>query len=152
MSKWIAILLKIGTLISTAGFIGSMLIQVYARFFMSSAPSWTEEASRFFFLYAMGFASGLAFKDSYYVHLDVFYDKMKDSHKRLLDISIPIAVIVLFLILGIYAIEYVILGIPEGSPSLGMSMSIAFTSIVIMSFSISFFAFHELKTLLKKKL
>lgn len=152
MSKLIAIILKSGTLISTAGFIGSMLIQVYARFFMSSAPSWTEEASRFFFLYAMGFASGLAFKDGYYVHLDVFYDKMKDSQKRLLDISIPIAVMVLFLILGIYAIEYIILGIPEGSPSLGMSMSIAFTSLLVMSLSVSFFAFHELKSILKKKL
>lgn len=152
MSKLITNLLRIGTLISTAGFVGAMLIQVYARFFMSSAPSWTEEASRFFFLYAMGFASGLAFKDGYYVHLDVFYNKMKNSHKRLLDISIPIGVIILFLILGIYAIEYVILGIPEGSPSLGMSMSIAFTSIVIMSVSVSVFAFYELKTVLKEKL
>ena len=152
MSKQIAFILKIGTLVSTAGFVGSMLIQVYARFFMSSAPSWTEESSRFFFLYAMGFASGLAMRDGYYVHLDVFYAKMKDSHKRLLDISIPIMVMILFLILGTYAVQYVILGIPEGSPSLGMSMSIAFTSLIVMSLSVSVFAFYELKTILKKKL
>ena len=61
-------------------------------------------------------------------------------------------VMILFLILGTYAVQYVILGIPEGSPSLGMSMSIAFTSLIVMSLSVSVFAFYELKTILKKKL
>ena len=96
----IALLLKFGTLISAAGFIGSTLIQIYARFFMESAPSWTEEAARFFFIYAMSFAAGLAMKDKYYVHLDLVYDKLKENQKKVLDLNISIIVFMMFLIMS----------------------------------------------------
>ena len=143
-------ILKAGTLISTIGFVGSTLIQIYARFFLASAPSWTEESARFFFVYAMSFAAGLAMKDNYFVHLDVLYSKMKEKYKRTVDIVISFSVLTLFGILGVFGVQYVILGIPESSPSLGLPMSIAFGSIVLMSQSIGFYAFYELKTNLKK--
>ena len=73
MAKLINRSLKYGTLICTYAFIASVLIQIYARFFMESAPSWTEEASRLFFVYAIAFASGLAYRDGYYVALDFFF-------------------------------------------------------------------------------
>jgi len=60
MLKTLNKLLSLGTLLSTIGFIGSTVIQIFARFFLASAPSWTEEASRLFFIYAMSFAAGLA--------------------------------------------------------------------------------------------
>lgn len=60
--KFIAKILKFGTLFSTLGFIVSTLIQVYARFFMESAPPWTEEAARVFFIHAVSFAAGLAMR------------------------------------------------------------------------------------------
>lgn len=144
-------ILKAGTLLSTLGFIGSTLIQIYARFFMSSAPSWTEEASRFFFVYAMSFAAGLALKDNYYVYLDVLYAKMKPSYQKVVDAVVPIATIVLFLVLGIYAVQYVVLGLPEKSPSLGFPMALAFISMVVMSLSIVVYAVYELKSSLNKK-
>lgn len=143
-------ILKAGTLISTIGFVGSTLIQIYARFFLASAPSWTEESARFFFVYAMSFAAGLAMKDNYFVHLDVLYSKMKEKYQRTVDIVISFSVLTLFGILGVFGVQYVILGIPESSPSLGLPMSIAFGSIVLMSQSIGFYAFYELKTNLKK--
>jgi len=148
----IALLLKFGTLISAAGFIGSTLIQIYARFFMESAPSWTEEAARFFFIYAMSFAAGLAMKDKYYVHLDLVYDKLKENQKKVLDLNISIIVFMMFLIMSIFSIEFIVLGIPENSPSLGISMSIAFASVLVMALSIGVFAFFDMLKNLKKLL
>lgn len=142
--------MKIGTLVSTGGFIGSTLIQIYARFLMESAPSWTEEAARFFFIYAMGFAAGLAMIGNYYVHLDLVYNKLKENHKRILDLSISITVFVMFLIMAIYSIEFVVLGIPEKSPSLQLTMSIAFASVLVMALSIVSFAFFDVMKKLKK--
>ncbi|MEQ9286322.1 MAG: TRAP transporter small permease subunit [Cyclobacteriaceae bacterium] len=151
MKQLIEKILKAGTLLSTFGFIGSTLIQIYARFFMDSAPSWTEEASRFFFVYAMSFAAGLALKDNYYVYLDVLYAKLKSPARRLVDISVHLTTIALFMVLGIYAIQYVVLGIPEKSPSLGFPMAVAFVSMVVMSLSIVIYAVYELKSSLNKK-
>lgn len=149
MKRVIEQMLNIGTLISTAGFVGATLIQIYARAFLESAPSWTEEASRIFFIYAMSFAAGLAMKGNYYVYLDLFYAKMGTYYKRLVDIVVLLAVIILFVIMGVYAVQYMKLGIMERSPSLGIPMIIPFTSIFLMSFFICLYAFYELKSKIK---
>ncbi|MEO0331248.1 MAG: TRAP transporter small permease subunit, partial [Bacteroidota bacterium] len=86
-AQFITYLLRLGTLLSTAGFIASTLIQICARFFMESAPSWTEEVARFFFVYAMSFAAGIALKDRYYVHLDVLYNRLNDKQKKRLELG-----------------------------------------------------------------
>ena len=131
--KRISWFLKYGTLVSSLGFIGATLIQIYARFFMDSAPSWTEEAARFFFIYAMCFAAGLAMKDGSYVHFDVLYNKMKKGQQRILDIIISVFTL-----------------LPEQSPSLDVSMAFAFGSMAIMGLFVSFFAFVDILTKMKR--
>ena len=148
--KRISWFLKYGTLVSSLGFIGATLIQIYARFFMDSAPSWTEEAARFFFIYAMCFAAGLAMKDGSYVHFDVLYNKMKKGQQRILDIIISVFTLLLFLVLTIYAFQFVNVGLPEHSPSLDVSMAFAFGSMAIMGLFVSFFAFVDILTKMKR--
>jgi TRAP-type transport system small permease protein len=148
--KQIGRFLKYGTLLSTFAFIGATLIQIYARFFMDSAPSWTEEAARFFFIYAVSFASGLAMKGGFYVHFDVFYNKMNTKLQTLIRTGVSIFTILLFLLLTIYAIQFVKVGIPETSPSLNVSMAAAFFSMVIMGGFITLYAVWDLLKLIKK--
>ncbi len=57
-------ILKIGTLLSTWSLIAMVLFQIICRFSWFETPSWTEEASRILFIYAISFASGLALKSS----------------------------------------------------------------------------------------
>ncbi len=76
LRKLIGRVLKLGTLISTWGLITTVLLQIFFRFSPLQTPSWTEEASRLFFIYAMSFAAGLAMKTSYYVHLDMFFNRL----------------------------------------------------------------------------
>ena len=133
--KLVIHLLKVGTLISTLAFILSVLFQIYARFFLESAPSWTEEASRFFFLYAVGFSAALAARDNEYVYIDTIYNYMSPVMKKVIDIFISIIVTMLFLIMSIYAIDYIFLGVTEKSPSMGISMAWSFGSILVMAIS-----------------
>ncbi len=143
-------LLKWGTQVSTLGFIGATLIQIYARFFLESAPSWTEEASRFFFVYGMSFAAGLAMRGNYYVHLDVLFNSLKEKQRKMVEVGISLCTLILFLIMALYSIQFIVLGIPEKSPSLGISMALAFASMFIMGFSISMYALVKLWKNLKK--
>ena len=40
--------MKWGTFLSTLGFVLAILLQIFARLFLATAPSWTEEAARVF--------------------------------------------------------------------------------------------------------
>lgn len=139
LHKIVGRILKIGTLLSTWGLMATVLLQIFCRFSPLDTPAWTEEASRLFFIYATSFAAGLAMKNDFYVHLDMFYNRFPSKIKRFLNWAIPIGTLLLFVIMALYAIEFILLGIPEKSPSMQFNMGIAFCSMFIMATSISYY-------------
>ena len=150
MTRSFSRFLKYGTLVSTYALLASVLLQIFARFFLANAPSWTEEASRLFFIYATAFASGLALKNRYYVHLEVFFNRFPVRIQRVLLMVIPLLTFFLFVVISIFALQFVYLGHSEYSPSMKMRMSFAFLSILIMGVSLSAFAFMDFWKALKK--
>jgi TRAP-type C4-dicarboxylate transport system permease small subunit len=136
MKRVIKSMLMAGTYIGSIGLVGSVLLQIFARFFLESAPPWTEEASRFFFIYTMSFASGLALESGEFVQLDIIYNRLNESWKHRLNLMVYLMIAALFLIVGVYGLQYVNMGMVEKSPSLKLPMAISFLSILIMSFSI----------------
>ncbi len=149
LNKTIGRLLKMGTLLSTYGLLFTVLLQIICRFTPINTPAWTEEASRLFFIYAMSFASGLAMKNEFYVHLDMFYERFPERFKKTLNLAVPSITLILFVVMAVYAIKFVILGIPEKSPSMGFNMGIAFFSIFIMSTSISYYLLKKIMKIIK---
>lgn len=144
VKKAIGKFLKYGTLLSTYALIASVALQIYARFFMSKTPAWTEEASRLFFLYTISFASGLALKDNYFVYLDVLFERLKPRFQENLLTIIYLVIFTLFGLMVYHSILLVKLGIPEASATLGVSMSLTFFCMVIMSASMAYYSFLEL--------
>jgi len=133
-------ILEIGTLICVFGLILTVLFQILTRrFFVEQAPAWTEEASRFFFVYAISFAAGLAQKDDEFVSMDYVYRKMNAGARRIADLTINALSIVLFLVMAVYSVQFIWLGAVETSPSLGLPMAIAFASMLVMSGSLTYF-------------
>jgi len=149
VSRILGRILKYGTLISTLGLIGTVLLQIFARFLLESAPSWTEEASRFLFIYAISFAAGLAMKQKYYVHLDLIFNKLSPKGQQLLEFLIAVFVILLFGIFTFFSVQFISLGHAETSPSMSIPMSFAFLSMFVMGISISFFAWIDAQRALK---
>lgn len=136
----LVILLEWGTLLSAFGLIGTVMLQIISRkFFVTAAPPWTEEVSRFFFIYTISFGAGLAQKEGYFVSMDYFYRKFNPGMKRIMDRIIATVSAALFLIMTIYSVQFFILGLSETSPSLGFPMSLAFASMFIMSGTVLFY-------------
>lgn len=142
--KTISKILKYGSFLSTLGFLGSTLIQIYARFFMESAPPWTEEAARVFFIHAIAFSAGLAVKGNYYVNFDLFYQQLNITAQKIIDIISYTFISILFLVCTYQGIHFTLNGIPENSPSMGVSMALPFVSTVILGTSIFLYTFLEL--------
>lgn len=152
MRKGIGKILKIGTLLSTWGLIAMVLLQIICRFTWFETPSWTEEASRILFIYAISFASGLALKSSnYYVALDAFYNRFNSRFKTFLDKSIPIAIFLLFAVFAFYSIQFISLGMIEKSPSMGFNMGITFCSMFIIGASLCYYAWYKIVKVFKRK-
>ena len=139
LHKTVGRILKYGALLSTWGLICTVLIQITCRFTPLATPSWTEEASRIFFIYAISFAAGLAMKNEFYVHLDMFYNRFPVKFQKFLARAIPVITFLLFAIMALFSIKFILLGIPEKSPSMGFNMGVAFFSIFIMSASICYY-------------
>jgi TRAP-type C4-dicarboxylate transport system permease small subunit len=62
----------LGSVLNMFMLVGVVLLQVFARVALPQVPAWTEEASRFFFMWAVGFAAGPAVREQAYVDVDSF--------------------------------------------------------------------------------
>lgn len=151
MKQKISTWLKYGTLLSAYGFIGSVLLQIFARFFLTNTPPWTEEVARLCFIYATAFAAGLALKQQYFVHLDVLFNKLPASLQRILLVIIPASTLFLFAILGIFAVPFVLRGYQEFSPSMQIRMAFVFCSMLVLGASMSYYAALDLQKAIKNR-
>lgn len=141
----LVVVLEWGTLISAFGLIFTVLLQIVTRrFFMALAPPWTEEVSRFFFIYTISFGAGLAQRDDYFVSMDFFYRKFNAKMRRISDLLINSISAVLFLVMTVYSLYFIVIGLEETSPSLGIPMSLAFASMFILSGTVLFYLLKQL--------
>ena len=139
--------LKYGTLLTSLGFISTVSLQIFARFFLTDVPPWTEEASRILFIYSISFASGLAYRGNYFVYLEVFYLGFSSKIKKVVNLVSSFLSFFLFAITARYALSVFQMGFSESSPSLQIIMAIPFFSLLVLSCSVSF---YSLLSLLKK--
>lgn len=77
------------------GFIATVLIQVVSRTFLPKSPNWTEEASRFLFIFMVGFAGNTAVATDEYVGVDLLTVRFPESVQKIVKIA-TLAVIWLF--------------------------------------------------------
>ncbi len=135
--------LKYGTLFSTILLIGIVCFQIYARFLLDKAPSWTEELSRMVFIYTVSFAAGLAFRQGYFIQLDLWHSHLSARYSWVLDTLSTLITFVLFVLFLIYSIRFLMMGMAERSPGLAIPMFWSFGAMVLLGFSMTYFAFRN---------
>ena len=152
INKIIEMILKIGTLISFILMIIVVFIQVFCRFvFFLKAPHWTEEASRFLYVYMISFACGIAIKEKAFVNVDTFINKFSLKIQKIIKIIINIIVFIFMLIFLYYSIPYIKIGHLQKSPSFEIRMSYIFFSMFIMGFFVCYFTLINIIDLINHK-
>jgi TRAP-type C4-dicarboxylate transport system permease small subunit len=144
------LIVESGVLISLTGMIFSIVIQVFTRFFMESAPSWTEEAARMFFIFAVAFGAGLAIRDNQYVQLDYFLNRIPIRTKNRIQLIINGIVLFFGILISFYAVKFIQIGSTETSPSLQIRMSYIFSSMLIMGILLTFYSAKKILIKIKK--
>lgn len=75
----------------TVAFIVTVCIQIVCRTFpFFKIPSWTEEVSRYAFIYSVAFAAGLAVRANAYVAVDILTARIPGQFQRLFQIAMDV--------------------------------------------------------------
>jgi TRAP-type C4-dicarboxylate transport system permease small subunit len=133
-------LFKIGTVLSTIGILVVVTIQAFCRLCLPSAPPWTEEASRFFFLFSVAFAAPLALREQAFVRVDTLARCLPAWLCCWLNVAIDLVIMLLMLTVTIASISFMKLGLGQLSPCLRLPMVWIHGTLLLLSSTTTLYA------------
>ncbi len=87
-------------------FCACVLIQIISRNLLPSAPSWTEEAARYTFVYMVAFGCGVAVLKDEFVYVEFLKDALVGHGQYALNKVIRILVTIAMLVLSAYLLFF----------------------------------------------
>lgn len=147
-NKYIDKTLEISAILSFVALILVVFIQVFSRFLLPSSPSWTEEASRFIFIYAIAFSAPLALKRNEYVRVDILLNKFSEKIQNIIEYTICCVIVIFFIGIAYYGIEFASYGKNQTSPALGLEMIIPYSAL---AYSSIFVAYYSIERIINKR-
>lgn len=154
-TDYLEVILKFGTLLSFTALIITVLLQVITRFFIPSITLvWTEEGSRFLFIFSVAFGAPLAMKHEEYVNVDIILNLIPTKLRDIFEMIIQVMSIGIFALVFKESLAFVRLGQRQMSPTLGIPMSVSHSAITIASFFIMLYGivnFYRYIQRLKKR-
>lgn len=122
----------------------TVLLQVFSRFFLVQAPPWTEELSRFFFIYSISFSCGLCVLENSYISINLIIKKFSNQNQFLIQKFIQYSIIIFMILIQFQSIKFLQVGSLQTSPSLGVNMLWFYFPIFIIPLSIMCFYIFQL--------
>ncbi len=142
------------TLITFLAVITVVLIQVITRF-TDTSFSWTEEASRMFFVASIFFAAPIAYKKFEFVIVDVLVNIFPAKLKNIIELLTNLLIIALFFVLLKFGIDMTVKGLTENSPTLGIKMALPYFLIPFSSMCFLYYiinnTINSFKNVIKKE-
>ncbi|MDO8884588.1 MAG: TRAP transporter small permease [Pseudotabrizicola sp.] len=135
IDRWIWRLVDVVLLIAICGMIGLIALQVISRQLGSSVP-WTEELSRFLFIWTIWFGVAASFRTGQHPAVTLFTDLVtQPAARRIIDLIPALAAAVLFVIVAYYGWQLLAQQIRfgESSPILRVGMWLATLPLVLGS-------------------
>lgn len=117
-------------------FVVCVLVQVISRNFLPSAPSWTEEAARYSFIYMVAFGSAVAVHRSEFVNVEFLHDALEGKlHivNKIIDLVIKVALLGFSAyILFNSVVPFAFIKFPMFSTAMTIPMQYVYFSLVLM--------------------
>ena len=114
--------LATAAMLSFAALLCVVFLQVFSRFMLPKTPSWTEEASRFLFIYSIAFSAPLALKRNEFVKVDILTSKFPKEINKILEEIVYLLISLFFLIVSINSVAFAELGVGQISATLYLPM------------------------------
>ncbi|EDM25880.1 Tripartite ATP-independent periplasmic transporter, DctQ component [Lentisphaera araneosa HTCC2155] len=113
------------------GIIFVVLFQIIARYALPQAPVWTEELSRFLFIFSIVFASATVIIKGRHVNLELFHHRLSKKGTLICNLFFNFLLTGFSVIIIPFAWKYTQVGSRQTSPAMTVNMSLIFSSTVI---------------------
>lgn len=139
--KWLQNIFNAGAIAALVGILLVVLYQIVGRYALSKSPVWTEELSRYLFIYAIILASGAVIVKGRHIRLDLFQHYLSPRGTLIFNIFCHLLVGTFAALLLPHAWKYTSLGSRQTSPALGLQMTWVFASTFIFFALVSLTSF-----------
>lgn len=129
-----------------------VFLQVFSRFFLPKAPSWTEELSRFLFIYSIMTAAPIALKRNEFVRVDILLVKLNKKVQYIFEIITYCLLNIFFLIIAYEGFTFGNLGVKQTSPAMGIPMYLSYGTVCYSGIFLLIYGLQILKEKITKKL
>ncbi|MGP9804984.1 TRAP transporter small permease [Paracoccus sp. NSM] len=119
---------------------GSVLLQVFSRTFLSTAPVWTEELTRFCLIFIAALGAGLALRSGDMVNVDLICESLPGRGPFVLRLVSAVITAGFALALLPAAWAYTAIGARQTAPSLGWRMDFIHASVIVLFVTLALWA------------
>lgn len=133
-------ILLICGIISFVGLICVVILQIITRLWLPFPISWTEEISRFLFLYIVAFVAPVVLKNRELVFVDMFVTIFPTWFQIALSIAIDALIAVLSIVMFWTSRTYVLLGVGQIAPVTALPMYIPYASMALLGLFLALFS------------
>jgi len=109
-------------------------LQVFFRFIMSSSLSWSEEVSRYIFLWITFLGSEIALRKKEHISLDFLFNSFTGVKKLFVNLFVDTVIILFCILLFKSGLELTLSATSKVSPSLGIHLNWVYMIIPITLF------------------
>lgn len=139
--------LEIGMFASFCALVGVVMLSVVTRFFLPFVVfSWTEETSRFLFVWTVALGAPCALRRGEFVSVDFLLCRFPQCTRKWFGKSFYTLSGVFFAVVFVYSLQFARLGFLQMSPTMRIPMVFAYLSMVVTSFFIALYSFSLLFT------
>jgi len=129
----------------------TILLQIFVRFIMVHPFSWTEELSRFSFIWFCFLGSAYALKKNLHLGIDYFYKKAAPATRRKMDMFIHLIILFFGFLLCYYGTIMTQISSFQKSPILRLQMSYMYMVLPITGSFFLLFSGYRLYQIIRKK-
>lgn len=130
--SWLDRLFAILASLALLGVAAVVLLQIFARVALPSSPVWTEELSRYLFIYMVALSSGLVLRRNQHVNVELFHQFLGPRSQLAYRALVCLVVGGFAALMVPYAWQYAQIGTFQTSPSLRLPMRYVFFSTVFL--------------------
>lgn len=134
--------LEAATILSFLGVIVVVLIQILSRYLPYTAV-WTEELTRFLFIYSISFGAPLALKNKEFISVDILTGLLPQKVQEYYEAFIYLVVVILSFVIAYHGYTFIEVGKGQTSATMALDMSVIHASIAISFVFIAIYAFFH---------
>src|SRR5699024_9840513 len=125
-------ILGIISMIFFAALLIVVVTQILSRYFPYQF-TWTEELSRYLFVYSMVTAAPVALRRGEFITVDLVPSSLSKHARRIYECIVSVFIMIFSIFLFIYGVQFTGLGVDFYAPTLGADMVYIYASIPILA-------------------